>query len=527
MTFSDLFSTSGNDFDLWRYAYIGGSQFIDRYLEKVSSKESDSEFARRKNLTFCPTDAADAIDEIKNSIFQRIVDVSRIGGSKLYTQVMSGELGGVDFDYRDMNTFMGELVLLELLVMGQVGVFVDNFTEDQLGSNQLTAGNKHPFLQVIPRENIEELVRAKTNQLIKVKFNDLVFEDTDGVVTYYTESVTSELNKKPTITQSKPITLEIDKIPFVLFETSRPMMMNVAEIQKALLNLHSNDLRMAIEGNYHVYYEFSTAREGQDEPKHMKQKKSVTAGISTGRKVSGGAPGFVSPNADNLRASMEKIASLEAKIRRQVHLNVASQNPRRQAADSKEYDDRPLEAGLSAIGQVLERGEKQIADIFALYMNDDTPTISYPQRYDLKGDAERREEAKEQSDLGMLVASDTFRRQTHKSIAERIYGHRLSSEEMATIYAEIDQADTLTVAPDVLMRAVELGLVDLVTASNGLGFDGETVVPKAQEEHAKKLAEMQKAQSIGFNANRGTDTGPAIAENQRGDQKEEIDDSDN
>ena len=519
MNFFDLFSNTSVDFALWRDSYVGGRSYVNQYLQRISSKETDDEFTRRKALSFAPTDAADAIDEIKNSIFQRIVDVSREGGSPMYSKVMLGELGGVDYDFRDMNTFMGELVLLELLVMGKVGVFIDNFTEEDLGATELTAEAKHPFLQVIPRENLRDIEKNSVNQLVQIQFNDLMFYKTpEGV--YYTKTYLLDKEKKTT----PPILLGIDKIPLVIFETSRPMMQNVAEIQNALLNLHSNDLRMAIEGNYSIYYEFGESRGGKEAPKHLKKDKTIQAGIAAGRKVTGGAPGFVSPNPDNLRASMEKIASLEAKIRRQVHLNVASQNPRRQAADSKEYDDRPLEAGLSAIGQILERGEKQIAEIFALYTNASTPTISYPQRYDLKGDAERREEAKELNDLGMLVPSDTFRRQVKKSIAERIYAHRLSSQELKVINSEIDKADTVCVTPDVLMRAVELGLVDKVTASNGLGFDGETVVPIAEVEHAKKLAEMQKAQTTGFNANRGTDPTSGEPENQRGDQVDSTED---
>jgi len=518
MSYSDLFPDTVIDHNLWRDAYLGGRFFINRYLRKVSSKETDDEFTRRSALSFCPTDAADAIDEIKNSIFQRIVDVSRIGGSDLYQQVMLGELNGVDYDFRDMNTFMGELVLLDLLIMGKVGVFVDNFTEEQLGSNQLTADSKHPFLQVVPRENIKEIKKNTINQLTRIKFNDLVFENNSGIVTFHREYI-----ENGSTTATIPQTLGINRVPFVLFETSRPMMQNVAEIQVALLNLHSNDLRMAIEGNYHIYYEYGGGREGKEEAPHLKKNRNVQAGISVGRKVIGGAPGFVSPDPDNLRASMEKIAALEAKIRRQVHLNVAAQNPRRQAADSKEYDDRPLEAGLSAIGQVLERGEKQIAEIFALYTNSKKPTISYPQRYDLKGDAERREEAKELNEIGSLVPSDSFRRNIHKSIAERIYGHRLSTKELDLIYSQIDSSETTCVTPDVLMRAVELGLVDKTTASNGLGFDGKKVIPIAAKEHAEKLAEMQKAQSTGFNSNRGTDPSPGTEENQRGKQKESTD----
>jgi hypothetical protein len=216
---------------------------------------------------------------------------------------------------------------------------------------------------------------------------------------------------------------------------------------------------------------------------------------------------------------MEKIQQLEERIRQAVHLNLQAQNPRRQAADSKEHDDRPLEAGLSVIGQALQRGENQIAEIFAEYERGSSKaaTVAYPKHYQLKTDKERREEALELDELGNRIPSKTFRRNIKKSMVEKIYGHRLPMTELEVIFEEIDKAETLCVKPDDLFKAQEQGLVDKVTASDALGFDGAKVIPIATKEHAEHLAEIQKAQSTGFNTNRGTDPQqPGVQEPQRG-----------
>src|SRR5690606_14253054 len=109
----------------WRAWYEGGERVVEEYLKKFSDRADDAEFAKRKSLTPIPAHAKSAIHETKNSIFQRMADVRRKGGTPSYANAVVGLDGGVDFRGKSMNTFLGEEVIAELMVMRKVGVFVD------------------------------------------------------------------------------------------------------------------------------------------------------------------------------------------------------------------------------------------------------------------------------------------------------------------------------------------------------------------------------------------------------------------
>ena len=109
----------------WRETFIGGDQYLQRYLQKFSDRESDADFRTRKLYTPIPAFAKAAVLDVRNSIFQRLGDVTRSGGSKAYQSAAAGEGPGVDREGSSMNSFVGIDILTELLVMGSCGVFVD------------------------------------------------------------------------------------------------------------------------------------------------------------------------------------------------------------------------------------------------------------------------------------------------------------------------------------------------------------------------------------------------------------------
>ena len=104
----------------WREVYEAGQWFIDKYLTKLSNLESDADFNDRKTRAYAPAFATSLIDEVKNSIFQRIADVQRVGGTDEFQRVINGENGGVDYQSSSMGVYIGQQIILELLLMGQV-----------------------------------------------------------------------------------------------------------------------------------------------------------------------------------------------------------------------------------------------------------------------------------------------------------------------------------------------------------------------------------------------------------------------
>jgi len=145
--------------DLWRYTYDSGEDFTQRYLQKFNSRESDADFQARRNITPIPAFAKAAINDVRNSVFHRMRDVLRQGGSPTYTNSVSGLNGGVDLRGSNMGVFMGHEVLTELCIMGRVGVYIDmpSFSGGTLAETQ----GVRPYLYMYPVEDILSWTCAK------------------------------------------------------------------------------------------------------------------------------------------------------------------------------------------------------------------------------------------------------------------------------------------------------------------------------------------------------------------------------
>ena len=92
------------------------------------------------------------INEIKNAISSRFIDIVRSEGSITYRNACDGLNKGVDRRHRSMNDFLSSIILPELLVMGKVGVFVDRLprTMNTVIDSQLN----QPYLYYYKAEDI-------------------------------------------------------------------------------------------------------------------------------------------------------------------------------------------------------------------------------------------------------------------------------------------------------------------------------------------------------------------------------------
>ena len=95
------------DWEKWRRTYEGGDVFRDCYLEKFSTREDQTDFNARRNMTPVPAFTKAAINDIRNAIYQRLRDVVRKGGSDVYQAAVNGNNLGVDHRGSTMNAFFG------------------------------------------------------------------------------------------------------------------------------------------------------------------------------------------------------------------------------------------------------------------------------------------------------------------------------------------------------------------------------------------------------------------------------------
>lgn len=534
----------------WRLCYGGGLPLITRYLKQFSTREDSKDFESRKELTYVPAFAKQAVDEVKYAVAQRLCDVTRVGGPATYTRASRGELGGVDLLDSTLSGYISKDVLTELLVKGKVGVYVDMPALE--GLTVADKGHSHPYLQIFWAEDIrswiyeDQFQGRKYKQLLlrewshftdpvsglplawSERYKYLYIDPADGFVwvQYYNQAGVATDIKGAETSTPQPIRLNLREIPFVVAQLDHSMMVDICDYEIAMMNMASADVDFCVKANYPFYTEQRDTRvqsdhlrttdntlpnkvpaaniQGVVEKAQAEQVASVTAssptartGVSYGRRYGFGLdrPQFIHPSSEPLKASMEKQLQMKSEIRELVHLSVSRLDPAKASAESKMQDNSALENGLSVIGHELEKMERRIAYFWSIYEGaEDVASISYPTNYSLTTDEERRKAAKELAEQLTIVPSTTYQKEIAKQIAFKLLAHRVPNEIMEKIKLEVDAAQAMTTDSVTIVQDVVNGLVSLDTASRLRGYaPGEA--EKAKADHAERLSRISAAQA--------------------------------
>lgn len=528
-----------NDWQLWRDTFEGGQHYLDTYLQKFSDRETTPEFEIRKSYTPITTFAASALLDVRNSIFQRLADVTRVGGSDAYQKAVAGENGGVDRKGSSMNSFMGIEVLTELLIMGQCGVFVDNVgvsTEASITLQQTLADEpSSPYCYYYPLESIlsyTEQGPEEPGQFKAVLLKDCFTESLPNITGIELPTGQStryrllwlgnddyvyyrmyDKNEQPILTEFSDITgavrLNLKEIPFHIADIGASVLKDTASYQKALLNLGSGDVNYAIKSNApfltiqqelrtvgaHLKQSGDDATPGGQFAENNEERIGNGVGRYYDRELD--RPEFIAPPTAPLEASMKLQERLEDNIRRLINLAIENKiGSRTESAESKKMSSQGLEAGLSYIGLVLQETEQQIAKFFAAYENVKSPnmaTVSYPGRYILKTDEERLKDAEAADKLAQTIPSDTAKKTSKKNLSIALFAGSESVETMIEIEREIDASPVADSRPESIAADLGAGLVTAATASEARGYaDGEAdAARKEQEDKAKSLIQAQ------------------------------------
>ena len=519
------------DYLKWRSVWAGGQQFVDRYLQKLSARESDEDFAARKCITYIPAHAKAAITDVRNAIFQRMPDVIRRDGPESYQTAINGEGRGVDLNGSSMNSWLAHNILPELMVMSRVGIFVDRPKVTQATTLAEQPGS--PYLYYFQTEDIQSWhydVNGELDAVLVKEHNSGLDEDTglvtstssrfrllrrvrEGVLVTYWDfrAPLGGPSKTPVITEleDETVLLKMERIPFVILDIGQSLLADVANHQIAMLNLASSDMNYAIKSNFPFYTE--QVAQGQQLP-HNRQPgglvgtaaaaqasgaRIINVGATQGRAYPRGTerPAFIHPSSEPLRASMDKQQQLKNEIRELINLALSNVNPGRASAESKLLDNQGLEAGLSYIGLEIERAEREIAKFWAAYEStNNVAHVKYPDNYQLKTDKDRRKEASELEELKDGTPSPTYKKEICKQIARVTLGPKISLETMQRIDDEIDGSIGIETSTTTIRNDVEMGVLSLGTAAKMRGYpDGE--VAQAKKDHAERLARIQMAQT--------------------------------
>jgi len=316
-----------------RIIYDGGRTFVDNYLSKFDKREYMSDFYARRNMAYSPAAAKTAILEMRDAIFQRLVDIRREGGPVSYVKAVAGQNGGVDLNGTKMTTFVGQIVLPELLAMGAVGICIDRATEIRSRLDETS-----PYLYIYKKEDILNW-RYENGKLSALYLRRYLNEYDDmglpkGVneqYRYYSKTndgiIVKDFDRNENEIDS--YILNLNDIPFVISKIKESLMTDVSDHQIALLNLASSDLNYALKSNFPFYTEQYDVRdmlsemlasgnaideddevvsEGTETEANTAKTKEINIGVSQGRRYPIGAerPAYIHPSSEPLMASMEK-----------------------------------------------------------------------------------------------------------------------------------------------------------------------------------------------------------------------------
>ncbi len=527
----------------WRECYEAGYLFVQNNLKKFTARETTEDFNERVELTPTPTYAKAAVNDIRNSIFQRMRDIVRRGGSDSYVKAISGESGGVDMRGTSMNAFIGIDVLTELLVMGRVGVYID--APRAQGETLADVGGARPYLYRYKIEDVLSWAVTKPEEpaelqalLLRDKGLDYTSHEIEAIelpsgeyeryrllwidkesgfvnVQFYDHRGTPIDATGVEQEIETPEVLGLRRIPFVLLDIGDSLLKDVVKHQAALLNLTSSDVAYALKANFPFYTEQRDMRAVGDHLKHGANPDgtATTGGQgATSREANVGPthgriydlrvdrPGFIHPSSEPLEASLKLQEKLEDDIRKLVNLAVQNKMGRRaSSAEALKMRDQGLEAGLSYMGLVLESGERKIAGHWAAYEEREVDkrrvsTVKYPDRYSLKTDQDRIVEASKLSELMFTVPGITVKKELSKDIVTSLLGGKIDITTMEKIFNEIDKAEYTTSDPDVIIRSKEAGLVGEQVASMALGFPEDEYL-QARKDHADRAARILLAQT--------------------------------
>jgi hypothetical protein len=511
-----------NDWVKYRYVMEGGDAFVEHYTKSFSALEDSTDFEKRKEITPLPAFASAAVTDVKNAIYQRMVDVTRSAGPESYQDAITGKNGGINRQGANITYFIGNEVLPELLNMGKVGIYVDMPELDETATMSDTE-DAHPYFYVYKAEQIRNWRLSRQGDFMEydmlllqervLTYDDMynlpdkdvmryrLFTKEDGqiFVRFFDEAGEQiDINGDPT---DEPTVLNISRIPFVILELTHSLLHNVANHQIALVNLESSDVIYSLKSNIPIYVEpQSAANSGhlKSDASEGGDKNAIEMGNTVGRTYPAGspAPEFIHPSPEPLTASMKKQGQLKEDIRTLINLALSAIQPKYASAQAKEFDEHGLESGLSFIGLVLEHAERQLSGIYSEYEgSEEVATVNYPDRYSLKSDAERFEEAEKLYEVMLKLPSKTAQKTMMKLIVTKLLEAKIPADQLAGILEEIDAAEYITGDPETILGDLEKGLVSTVTASKARGYKAESEVPLAKKEHAERLSRIRAAQT--------------------------------
>ena len=521
----------------YRLTFQGGDAYMDQYLIQQAD-ETVNERKERKLNTPIPAVAKAAVEDVIRAITQRLADVTRIGGSPHYQSVVEGEGSGIDREGQSMNEFISQKVLQDMLVMGRVGVYVDNIPPD---GPTMASGPAKPYAYAYPVEDILNWETVRPEQpgrfsMILLRDRELSFSQAfgisfpnkfterlrlvwlggDGFVRYRfmtnkLEPVMATLNHPQLVMEDDgAIRTLLREVPFVMPSIQSSLLTDVASYQRLAMNIASNEGMFGINVNSPMLTIQKDVRAdaqywkkmGEEEPggqraTNASEKQGIRSGWVRGRYYGPDdeRPGWINMPVDSLKVSSDYRLKLADEVRQLVNVAVQNQTGiRTESRETREISAQGLESGLYFLAMKMQNTERQIAKFIAFYEGrDSAAVVTYPKRFSLKSQAERIKDAKDFKEVINDLPTQEAKKEGIKKLVLDLYTAIISSDTMTRLLNAIDNHPYIGDF-DNIMKMVETGLITRELAGGSQDLKPEEV-ETATEEKIKAAAAILEAQA--------------------------------
>ena len=507
-----------SEWQKWRDAYKGGRTFVERYLEKFSDKETNADYTIRRTISYSPSMARPAMQDLINRMVAAFPVIERRGSSS-YVRAAGGEGDGIDGSGLPMSVFLAQTVLPELMIMGNVGIYLD--MSDDPTPTQASA--TWPYMYHYPREDILNWVAGDDGyeKLLlrehQYSYNDLGFPEKTQLAYRLFQKVSDGVLVQTfngNFKEEREQLLELEQIPFTWLQISDSLMRDIADYQIALLNLASSDISYVLHANfpflvqqYDRQSEIAAALASTidddaatvtdpDETTLNTKKVGTRHGLRYGMNLN--QPAFIHPSPEPLRASMEKQEQLHREMHLLLNRSLINLKAVSASEQSRRQSDETMDAGLYILGQTLKAAEEELSTFWADYMQEDVAEIIYPTNYGTVTPEEVQQAVERYQDGMQAIPSSTYQKETAKQLVTTVL-RNIPQDTIDKIYSEIDNAPSMASDAATIRDDVEAGLVSHELASK-LRLYPAGEVAKAKQEHLERLAAIAISQQKGAGA---------------------------
>lgn len=528
------------DWVRWRLCYEGGKDYIKANLHKYSRRETDRDFEQRERLTYNPADATQGVDVFRNSLMSKLHEVQRKGDAR-YLESMNND---VDLKGNSMGLFMGLDVAPLLMAVGRRFVCVDSPAYDYNATADEAKGQ--PYCWAINPEDIvtwnvddetDELVAALISESYEIVDPDL------GVVTKcghrwrfmrllasgttWTSPASRKYKIPATVLTTPtdraqvllrllddnnqdmqvPKLIDIPRLPLILGLLRQALLRDVERVQRASLQLCSTDMSFLYRSNFpQQVRQVDTTKRSlraasskrptginnetelinktvEDEEFRERSEVGPNRALVFGKDMI--APGYIAPPTDNCKLSMAKQEKMSEQIKIMLDQGMVSIGLKQvqQSGESKRMDRLGVDTGLAVVGKVMEGMEKEIAEVWHLFLKSGTDqAIAYPKDYAIKSADERQAETQRLQDIKLSVRSETFQKSVEK---QQVYTMMQGTDTQADIDTAVKEVQS---APWIDFNVARAAVVqaDVAAGMCSKGFGSELRgYPKGEADEAQ------------------------------------------